>query len=252
MTKVAIVTGATGGIGEKFIQRISLMDDIEEVWAVGRNREKLERLKASCPKVRTIEADIGEDGIDIIEELIKQVSPDIRMLINNAGVAYMGDFEKMTEDKIRSFCKVNCSAPSELMAICLPYMHEDSKILNISSASSFQPNPYLSMYSASKAYLKNLSRALNVELKNRKITVTSVCPYWVDTGMLPRERDGKKINYPGMVSTDLVVDKALKDSSKGKDMSVPGFFAQYFRIYSKITPTSIVMKQWVTGIRKYL
>lgn len=252
MARVAIVTGATGGIGEKFIHRISAMDDIEEVWAIGRNREKLDRLKEEHSNVRVIEADIGNGGMKVINDLIREEDPDIRMLVNNAGVAYMGDFSKMTCDQVVSFCKVNCSAPSELMLICLPFMHEGSRILNISSASSFQPNPYLSVYSASKAYLKNLSRALNHELRERKITVTSVCPYWVDTGMLPREKDGKKINYPGMVGADLVVDKALKDSSKGKDMSVPGFFAQYFRIYSKITPTSIVMRQWVAGIRKYL
>ena len=70
--------------------------------------------------------------------------------------------------------------------------------------------------------------------------------------MLPREKDGKMIKYPGMVSTDKVVDKALKDNKKGKDMSVPGFFASYFRIYSKITPASLVMKQWVLAIKKFL
>ena len=252
MARIALITGATGGLGEKFVERICLLNDIDEVWATGRNKEKLESLKKISKKVVPVIADLSVDGTDIIKDLVKEKEPDIRMLVNNAGVAYMGEFGKMDAGEIESFVKVNCSAPAVLMAETLPFMSEGARILNVSSASSFQPNPYLSMYSASKVFLKNLSRAVGYELKERKITVTCVCPYWVDTGMLPREKDGKMIKYPGMVSTDKVVDKALKDNKKGKDMSVPGFFASYFRIYSKITPASLVMKQWVLAIKKFL
>ncbi len=108
------------------------------------------------------------------------------------------------------------------------------------------------MYSASKVFLKNLSRALSVELKPRGITVTAVCPGWVDTGMLPKEKNGRSIRYVGMVKPNVVVKKALRDSSRGKDISVPGLFAKYFRFYSKITPTRLVMKQWVSIIKKYM
>ena len=149
-------------------------------------------------------------------------------------------------------CNINCTAPAAVMAEVLPYMTKGARILNISSASSFQPNPYLAMYSASKVFVKNLSRAVNDELRSRGITVTSVCPGWVDTGMLPREKNGKKISYAGMIEPERVVDKALKDSARGRDMSVPGLFAKYFRFYSKITPTGIVMKQWAAIIRKYV
>ena len=55
-----------------------------------------------------------------------------------------------------------------------------------------------------------------------------------------------------MIAPEIVVDKALKDSARGKDMSVPGVFAKYFRFYSKITPANIVMSQWIRSIRKYI
>jgi hypothetical protein len=74
----------------------------------------------------------------------------------------------------------------------------------------------------------------------------------VDTGMLPKEVKGKKINYVGMLKPEKVVSRALKDSAKGKDMSVPGWFAKYFRFYSKITPTGIVMRQWAAIMGKYV
>lgn len=252
MKRIAIVTGATGGIGGIFVKKICAMDDIDEVWAVGRNKDKLDALCAVSQKVVPVIADLASDGADVISRLISEKSPDIRILVNNAGTGYMGPFEKMEKGQVRDICRLNCSVPSELISVTLPYMHEGAKILNISSASSFQPNPYLAMYSASKVYLKNFSRAINVELKSRKITATAVCPGWVDTGMLPRTKDGKEIKYAGMIDPETVVNKALKDSAKGKDMSVPGAFAKYFRFYSKIMPTNIVMNQWSRSIRKYV
>ena len=257
MKKVAIITGATGGIGTGFVKECVAMNDIDEVWAIGRNRKKLESLKMLSSKVVIIEADLNADGVDILKARLKEMRSkekiDVKLLVNDAGVAYMGKFEKMSTEEVERFCKINCSVPSEIISITLPYMHRDARILNISSASSFQPNPYLTMYSASKVFLTNFSRALGLELKGRGISVTCVCPYWVDTEMLPRTReDGSKIKYPGMISVEKVVKKALRDSRWRRDMSVPGFFANYFRFYSKIMPTSLVMRQWIFGIRNYI
>ncbi len=252
MAKVAIITGATGGLGMEFTRVIDTYDDIDEIWAVGRNREKLNRLKEMYDKVIPVRADFADDGMITVSRKMEEEKPDVRLLINNAGVGYLGGYEQMEPTNINEFCGINCTVPAELIFVALPYMQEGAGILNISSASSFQPNPYLALYSASKVFLKNLSRALSVELKPRKITVTAVCPGWIDTDMLPRERDGKKIKYTGMISVEKVVKKALKDYKKGKDMSTPGFFAKYFRFYSKVVPTRIVMKQWTAVIRKYL
>ena len=252
MKRIAIITGATGGIGRVFVKKISQMDDLDEVWAVGRDKEKLDKLAGEDQKVVPIEADLGSEGVGLIRDLITANAPDIRLLVNNAGTGYMGLFEKMEQRDVLAACKINCSVPSELISLALPFMNEGARILNISSASSFQPNPYLAIYSASKVYLKNFSRALNFELKSRKITVTAVCPGWVDTEMLPRTRNGMSIRYIGLIDPETVVKKALKDSARGKDMSVPGAFAAYFRLYSKIMPTKIVMRQWGRSIKQYL
>ncbi|MBQ6236084.1 MAG: SDR family NAD(P)-dependent oxidoreductase [Clostridia bacterium] len=252
MAKTAIVTGATGGIGIAFVRAIHGLEDVEEIWAVGRSREKLDRLLSESDKVVPIEVDLSLDGITVLSDLLREKTPDIRMLVNNAGIASFGPFAKMSEEQIETFCRINCEVPAKLISIALPYMRRGSGILNVSSASSFQPNPYLCMYSASKVFLKNLSRALGTELKSQGIAVTAVCPGWVDTEMLPREKDGKKIRYFGMISADKVVKKALKDNQRGKDLSAPGFFAKYLRFYSKCTPTKIVMRQWMKIIGKYM
>lgn len=252
MAKVAIITGATGGLGTEFISVIHSYDEIDEIWAVGRNTEKLNKLKEMYGKVISVQADFSDHAVEILSHKMAEENPDIRFLINNAGVGYLGSYEHMEPEAVKDFCKINCLAPAELISASLPYMREGAGILNISSASSFQPNPYLALYSASKVFLKNLSRALSVELEPRNITVTAVCPGWIDTDMLPREKDGKRIKYTGMISAKEVVRQALKDHKKGKDLSAPGFFSKYFRFYSKITPTRIVMKQWTTVIGKYI
>ncbi|MCI5595512.1 MAG: SDR family NAD(P)-dependent oxidoreductase [Lachnospiraceae bacterium] len=75
------------------------------------------------------------------------------------------------------------------IAICLPYMKAKSRILEICSTAAFQPFQYLNVYAASKAFLYRYSRALAVELRSRKITVTAVCPYWIkDTEFIPIAR----------------------------------------------------------------
>ncbi|MBO4390759.1 MAG: SDR family NAD(P)-dependent oxidoreductase [Lachnospiraceae bacterium] len=252
MAVIAIVTGATGGLGRKFVEEIALSEEIDEIWAVGRNAEKLESLRKSCSKVVPVEEDLSSGKCSRIGELLDQKRPEVRILVNNAGTAYMGLFEEMEEERVAELCAINCTAPAVLTRRVLPYMKEGARILNISSASSFQPNPYLTMYSASKVFLTNFSRALGEELKPRKITVTAVCPGWVDTGMLPRKKDGKEIRYPGMISPEQVVTVALKDSAGGRALSLPGFFAKYFSFYSKVMPTRIVMRQWSRSVRKYV
>ena len=100
MKRIAIVTGATGGIGERFVKQICLMDDIDEVWAVGRNKDKLGLLSAKNQKIVPISADLASDGVEVLSGLISEKSPDIRILVNNAGTGYMGPFEKMETGQV--------------------------------------------------------------------------------------------------------------------------------------------------------
>jgi hypothetical protein len=108
------------------------------------------------------------------------------------------------------------------------------------------------MYSASKVFVKNFSRALNVELKESGIKAIAVCPGWVDTDMLPREANGKTIKYPGMVTAEKVVTQALKDAKKGKDVSLSSAYNRVIRFNVKHLPTRYVMKVWAKMIKEYM
>ncbi len=84
------------------------------------------------------------------------------------------------------------------------------------------------------------------------VTCTAVCPRWVDTDMLEKERNGKTIKFPGVVTAERVVKLAIKDADKGKDMSVCSLYVKYEHLFSKIMPNRLVMKIWAKGVEKYL
>lgn len=247
---IAIVTGATGDIGEEFVK--SLLSESDQVWAVGRSENKLSSLKEKYgDKIVPVRVDLSDrDDIFSFCEKIESEKPEIRYLVNNAGVAKMKPVSDFTLEEISDMLDINDKAATLICRACIPYMVKGSNILNVASASAFQPNPYIALYSASKAYLLSFTRSLNVE--NENITCTAVCPGWVDTKMLPKKRDGKDIRYPGMTPASKVVEVALKDCHKGKDVSVCSFYFRYMRFLSKVTPHSIAMKMWVKAIRQYI
>lgn len=253
MKKIAIITGATGGIGEEFVKQIQRYN-LDEIWAVARNEKKLGAL---CEKygerVVPVPADLSDiNGIEKIGNMMSEQKPEVRFLINNASLAKMASYKNFSQEEIISTIDVNCKAPVLLCNICIPYMKSGGSILNISSASAFQPNPYINLYAASKAFERSYSRALNAELEGTGIVVTAVCPGWVDTEMLSKESNGKKVKFPGIVTTERVVRTALKDADRRRDMSVCSLYVKCQHLNVKLMPQRLVMKIWTNSIRKYI
>ena len=253
MAEIAILTGATGGLGKAFAEAL-MKEDVDEIWAVARNAGKLDELKAEYgKKIRPVICDLGNsDELSALSGLIREEKPDIRILINNAGIGRMGASCDFPEDEIAKTIDLNCKAVCLLCGYSIPFMSSGARILNISSASAFQPTPYLNLYAAGKVFVRSYSRALNAELKARGITCTAVCPGWIDTDMLQKEYNGKPVKFPGIVPPEKVAVQALRDSAKGRDMSVCGFFVKYEHFLGKILPQRMIMKFWMNGIKDYV
>lgn len=253
MKKIAIVTGASGGIGQVFVRELA-KEALDEIWVVGRNENRLLGLKKEfgakiipvC-KDLTVTADLFS-----FSDLLKQQHPSVLWFVNNAGIAKMAPSKAFSFSEIEQTIDLNCKAPAALINLCLPFMIKGTKILNVSSASSFQPVPYLNLYAASKAFERSYSRALHIELKPYGITVTAVCPGWVETDMLTKEINGKKVRFPGIVAPEKVVKKALKDAKKGRDLSICSFYVKCQHINVKLLPQKLTMKIWMRSIRSYL
>ena len=143
---------------------------------------------------------------------------------------------------------LNISGVVAMGLVCIPFMDKGSHIINIASQAAFQPVPYQNIYSATKSFVKNYSQALDVELKDKGIKVTAVCPGWIKTDLYKRacinaDKGTKKFVF--MVTPDVVAKKALKDAYKGKDISVYGLYVNVCRLISKILPEKIIMKIWL-------
>lgn len=251
--KIAVLTGATGGLGYCFIKEL-INEQIDEIWALGRNKERLENLnKEFGSKIVPVSVDLTKtDELNSFNELLKKRNPQISFLINNAGVAQMKPSKELTVDEIESTINLNCKAPAVITNFCLPFMQNGSKIINVCSASAFQPVPYINLYASTKAFERSYSRALNAELKPYGISVTAVCPSWIDTDMLVKEINGKKVKFNGLVSPYKVAKQAIKDAKKGKDMSVCTFYVKCQHLNVKFLPQKLTMKIWLNSIKKYL
>jgi short-subunit dehydrogenase len=130
-------------------------------------------------------------------------------------------------------------------------MKEGGRIYQIDSLSSFQPVPYIGVYGATKAFVLSFSRALNVELKKRGIRVMAVCPGWVRTEFFDRAVTDDTITYYNRYyDSDEVVERALEDMKKGRDVSVCGFPTRMHVRLTKLLPHRLVMKIWCKQQKK--
>ena len=127
---IAIVTGATGGIGYEFVRYLLLEGKVDEVWAVARNEEKLEHLRIKFgEKLIPVAADLGTtEGLRVIEKKLAKEHQKVKYLINNAGVARFARSDLFTAEEISATIDINCKAPLILTKICLPYMKRGSRI----------------------------------------------------------------------------------------------------------------------------
>jgi len=248
--KIAIVTGAGGGLGSEFVKLLNTDSNIDEIFVLGRNEEKLKTLAVKFgSKVKPYIIDLSDrNQIKEFEKYLKEQSVDIKILINNAGYAKFCAYDDISIEQSLDMIDVNVSAVVALSLVCIPFMNKGSHIINIASQAGFQPVPYMNIYASSKVFVKNYSQALNVELKEKGIKVTSVCPGWIKTPFLDRA----KVNAPNSprhfwftVTPDVVAKKALNDAYKGKDTSVYGLYVNICRILTKILPEKVVMKLWL-------
>lgn len=247
---IAIITGASSGVGKEFTSIINGYDDITEIWAIARNQDRLNDLKHSLSeKVRIFSMDLTDrKSLEAIELLLKTEKPRIKYLINCAGFATFGDYSDISTDRSLNMVDLNINALIAMCNMCIDYMQENSHIINMASQAGFQPVPYQNIYSSTKAFVRNYTRALNVELKNRKIIATAVCSGWMNTRLIERADIGAKKatkNFVFMVEPYPVAAKALKDAYNNKDISVYGLYTKFAHLLSKLLPQRLLMKIWL-------
>jgi short-subunit dehydrogenase len=248
--KIAIITGANRGLGKEFLKLLNNEEEITEIWAIARNKERLEQLVYEFgSKIKIFSKDLSKlEEVKKFDEILKKEDVCIKYLINNAGFAKFCSYDDLSIDVSINMIDLNISAVVAMGLICIPHMKKGSYILNISSQASFQPLPSQNIYSSTKAFVRNYTRALNVELKEKGINAIAVCPGWMITGLIDRGVIGAEKgtnNFFGMVTPDLVAKKALKDAKKNKDISVYGFYTKCSHLLAKLLPQKMMMQVWL-------
>ena len=249
--KIAVITGASSGIGREFVLQLSKKETFDEMWVIARRENRLEELRTLVEvPLRVLPLDLsGQAGWDAYAAALAQEKPDVRLLVNASGFGRFGTYESVPLGDSLGMIDLNCKALVAMTELTLPYMYAGAKILQLDSLSSFQPVPYINVYGATKAFVLSYSRALNVELKPRGIRCMAMCPGWVKTEFFDHatKDDPTAVTYYNiMYSAQDVVRTGIRDLYRGKkDVSIHGFPVKAQVLATKFLPHRLVMKIWM-------
>ncbi len=251
MKNIAVITGASSGIGRQFALTLKDQGKFDEVWVIARHLHRLEALKKVIPfPVRPIALDLSDrSSLKTYETLLTMEKPNVRLLINCSGFGkFCATMDSSVEENL-NMMDLNCGAVMAMCQLSIPYMEQGAKILNVASVAAMQPIPYINVYGATKSFVLHFSRALNRELKRDGISVMAVCPFWTKTNFFDRavDEDKERIvkKYIAMYTPEEIVARAWHDMKRGKDVSIYGFKARAQGLMVKLLPHSIVMSVWM-------
>lgn len=245
--KIAVVTGASSGIGREFVYAVDKKYSFDEIWVIARRAERLEELKGKCRNtIRPVALDLAADAdLKAYAELLEKEKPEIALLVNAAGCGVFGPFEEKDLDALLHSARLNALSLTAMCHLSLPCMRSGSAIINMGSNSSWQPVPYQAVYGASKSYVLSLSRAIGRELRPRGVHVMCVCPGWIKTEFQQHAKHDEYIRYVDRwYGPEEVAAQAMKDLEKKKTVSILGAPVRRQVALVKHLPVDMVMDIW--------
>ena len=236
MKNIAVITGASSGMGKEFAIQVAQKYDFDEIWIVARRLDNLNALAQEINQtknfqiVKPVKLDLGSrDGVAQLEDLLKteheklvkvESGIQIGLLINNAGFGTYGPFEETSVQAEMDMVELNCTALTGICGIALPYLKKDSVIINTSSLAAFMPLGNFAVYAATKSYVLSFSKALAAELKDKGIKVHALCPGSVSTEFANVASNGARPEVKGGIPPQKVVEQCLNRAFKGKMTSL--------------------------------
>lgn len=251
---LAIITGASGGIGREFARQMKDFFGVDEFWLVARREEKLLSLAEELPvKSKIILADLTErEGLDKLRGELEAQKPTVSYLVNCAGFGKFGNFDELPDSDAEKMIDLNVKATVLITNMVIPYMPRGGRIIQLGSASCFTPLPNFNVYASSKAFVLHYTKALNYELKKYGIRATCFCPGWVDTDFLPLSKTVEGTRAPKMkplLRADRVVRGCLRAVRRGRAMYVTNWYTKLQHLLFKILPDGILTRAWL-GMQK--
>ena len=246
--KFTLITGASGGIGETFARRLA--QEKHNLVLVARSEEKLHQICDELMLKHGITAhyialDLTEFDAD--KKLFAETEKhgfEIDWLINNAGFGKMGDFAQLDLDLELNMIDLNISALVALTHRYLPQMRtrKSGVIINVSSAASFQPIPFMATYAATKAFVTSFSEAIAEENRPFGIKVLALCPGATETNFFAVAGMKDAIQVKGMQTSEQVVETALKAVRRGRSLVVSGLANYVGSVLGTIVPDVLITR----------
>lgn len=250
MKKIAIISGASSGIGREFLKEVVKEETFDEIWAIARRESRILKLKEETGlPIVALSLDLSKDESFIkLSEKLEAEKPSVSLLANISGYGKFGSTEEISLSDSLGMIDLNCRALTAITKIVLPYIPSGGRILEFDSISAFNPVPYINVYAATKAYVLSFTRGLARELRPRGIRVMAACPFWVKTEFFSRAEGEKEvIKKIGAVYEASAVAKTTVRHlyHTKKDVSVHGAFAKMQSLLVKILPHSLIMNIWL-------
>jgi uncharacterized protein len=245
MSKTALITGATSGLGFDFVKLFA--SDGYDLVLVSRNEQKMNEIKKSYSNVNitVIAKDLSKENaaIEVYDE-IKKTGLQIDMLVNNAGFGLAGDFDQIDLLQQTEMLNLNINALTQLTHCFIPEMKQRKfgKILNVASTAAFQPLPKMAVYSASKAYVLSFSEAIAEELAGTGVTVTTLCPGATKTNFAAVANVENTKMFSRAMNSEKVAKQAYDALLSGKRVVITGGFNKTHAIFAKLLPRKTVVK----------
>lgn len=247
--KTAIITGASAGLGQEIVRQLGdMFPEIECYWLIARRADRLESLAISLPGKTTVclPLDLCDPMSFVrLQEKLTAEQPEVCLLVNNAGCGYLGRIGEVDTASQTRMVDLNLRALTAVTNIVVPHMPRGGRILNVSSIASFCPNPRMTVYSASKAYVSAYTVGAAEELRARGITVTAVCPGPMATDFLEvgniagNSKMFERLPYCDQVR---VAAGALRAAREGRTIYTPRLFYKFYRLLAKVTPVKLMVK----------
>lgn len=245
MTKTALITGASTGIGLD-LAVLAARDGFDCI-LVARSEPRLHELKKVLEKrynicVHVFAIDLSEHGAaKRLTSAIEAAGLTVDFLINNAGFGTAGEFIELDAETEAEEVRLNVNALTELTKAYLPDMvaRNHGYVLNVASVAAFQPGPYMAVYYATKAYVLSLTEALHAETKGTGVHVSVLCPGPTDTGFFNRAGSDMMVSK---MPSHLVAFFGYKGVMNNKRVIIPGLSNQALVGLSKIMPRAVSLE----------
>ena len=253
---IAIVTGASSGMGREFVRQLHTYTNADEIWAIARRADALEELKAETRlPVRPLSLDLLDPkSFSTLETLLEEEKPVVSLLVNAAGFGKFGAYHKVSLADESRMIDLNCKALVLMTRLCIPYMDKPGYILQLDSLSAFQPVPYITTYGATKAFVLSYTRAMNRELKGTGIRMMAMNPGWVKTEFFDHamQTNSGEVQYFNILyeAKDVVATGLHNLYKTKKDYSIHGLPVRNQVRAVKLVPHSIVMTIWENQQKK--